>query len=371
MRTDTDLRGAYAHLAANAPRAEALQLTTNDRPSRNGGGNRRWIPPVAGALAVVVAVAIALLVRGNGHGRRPDAPPVSGQHVVCAPSAGTTPSVSQLNAAAGAISDRLRRLGGHDATVRVDGTRELDITAPGTTPAQASALCADHRLDLRPLITPGVPVSGSTSGDPLSTLPFAPPTSERGYRQLSHSQQGQLTAALAHTACAALKIPTATTDRVVCDTTGGSPPLALLLGPTIADSTQIASAAAIPPDPSGPVQWAVAITFRPAGQTAWSSYTTAHNTGGQSNGTTSRTDCGPTRIPCADFVAFVLDGSVVSVPFNLDAVTGSTTEITGALTQAAATTLAGRVADGQLPVPLRTVSVQPIAATTSPSGRPS
>jgi preprotein translocase subunit SecD len=279
--------------------------------------------------------------------------------------------VSQLNAAAGAISDRLRRLGVPGAAVRVNGAGELDITAPGTTPAQAGALCADHRLDLRPLIAPGVPVLGSTSGDPLSALPFAPPTTERGYRQLSSSQQGRLTAALAHTACAGLRIPTATTDRVVCDTTGGSPPVALLLGPTIADGTQIAGAAAIPPDPSGPAQWAVAITFRPAGQTAWSSYTTAHNTGGQSNGTTSRTDCGPTRIPCADFVAFVLDGSVVSVPFNLDAVTGSTTQITGGLTQAAATTLTGQVADGQLPVPLRTVSVQPIAATTSPSGRPS
>ena len=369
MRTETELRGAYAYLAANSPRAEALQLTTNDRPSRNGGGNRRWIPAVAAALAVVMAGAIALLVRGGGHGR-PDVPPASGQHVVCAPSAGTKPSVSQLNAAAGAISDRLRRLGAHDATVRVDGTRGLDITTTGTTPAQAGALCADHRLDLRPLIAAAVPVSRATSGDPLSTLPFTPPTTESGYRHLSRSQQGRLTTALARTDCAALKSLTTTADRVVCDT-GGSPARALLLGPTIADGTQVATAATIPPDASGSVEWTVAITFRPAGQAAWSSYTTAHNTGGQSNGTATPNECGPTRIPCADFVAFVLDGSVLSVPVNLDAVTGSTTQITGGLTQAAATALAGRVADGQLPVPLRTVSVQPIAATTSPTGRPS
>jgi preprotein translocase subunit SecD len=368
MRTDTDLRGAYAYLAANAPRAEALQLTTDDRPARNGGGHRGWIPAVAAALAVVVAVAIALLVRGNGQGRRPDAPPVSGQHVICAPGAGAKPSAGQLDSASRAIADRMRRLGVPDAVVRVNGAGELDITAPGTTPAQAGTLCTDHRLDLRPLITAAVPISGATSGDPLSTLPFAPPTTEGGYRRLSPSQRDRLTTALAHTDCAALKSPTAAAGRVVCD---GSPARALLLGPTIAGGTQVASAAALPPDQSGSAEWTVAITFRTAGQTAWSSYTTAHNTGGQSGAVASATACGPTRIPCADFVAFVLDGSVLSVPVNLDAVTGSTTQITGGLTQAAATTLAGQIADGQLAVALRTVSVQPIAVTTSPSGRPS
>jgi len=61
-----------------------------------------------------------------------------------------------------------------------------------------------------------------------------------------------------------------------------------------------------------------------------------------------------------DFVAFVLDGSV-----RVRAVSTSTPSRLHyadhrRLTQAAATTLAGQVADGQLPVPLQTVSVQPI-----------
>ena len=373
MRTETDLRAAYAHLADHHPRVDDLHIRTSDRTSHAPARRRGLVASAIALAAVVAAVIVAIVVvtdRNGGGGTQP----ASGPQIVCAPGAGQTPSASQLDSDRQTILDRLTRLGIRDGTVHVNATDELVITAPGITAAQAAGLCAEHRLELRPLVAPAVQVSGSTStsDDPLAGLPFEAPTSDADYDRLPPAQQNLLTTALKHAACTSLHTPPPTSDRVVCDTQG-SPPIALLLGPTIVDGTQVETATAIPPDASvsGAAQWAVAITLEAGGQAKWSSYTAAHNTGGNGDPASSVMTCRRTQTPCADFVAFVLDGSVVSVPFNLDAITGSTTQITGALTQDAATALAAQIATGRLAVPLRTVSVPGPGTNTIPAGTPS
>ncbi|MDP9094517.1 MAG: hypothetical protein M3N95_16655 [Actinomycetota bacterium] len=372
MRSEADLRSVCDELAAEAHSAEDVLQRLDHRPGQRDTAQRaplrRRLVPLGAAAAVIAVVALIVVLIQPGtsqHGLRPS----SGRQITCAPNSGLTPSASQLNADRQTITDRLTRLGVHGGTVEINTAKELVITAPDTAPRQSTGLCADHPLEARPLVAPAVQVSATVaaSSNPLSGLPFKPPTSESAYQRLSRTQQDLITAALEHTACTSPGTSTLHADRIICDTTS-SPAIALLLGPAILDGTQVQNASPAPPDVSANrTEWTVAIKLNPAGQAAWSTYTAAHSTAGTTGNASSFTACGPTQTPCADLVTFVFDGSLVSTPLNLDPMNGTTTYITGNLNQDTATTLASQIASGQLAVPLHTVSSPLPNGSTSPT----
>jgi hypothetical protein len=194
-------------------------------------------------------------------------------------------------------------------------------------------------LEVRPLLAPAVPLasSGPRSPDPLSGLPFEIPNTAAAYDRLSTTQRQQLLAALAHTDCAAQEGSQAPT-RVACNRPIDGEQTAFLLGPSIFGKPHLTRAEALAPDAGvGNLHWTVAITLDSQATRAWSSYTTAHHTNQTSS--VGPTQCATGSIPCADFVAFLINGDVLSVPVTL-APLGSSTQITGNFDEQAATTLA-------------------------------
>lgn len=362
MRTENDLRAAYAKLAADAPRIDALHLVTRPRT----GANRRWVVAATVlAMAVVVAAAVAVSNRARDHGRRSQLP-ASGPQLTCTPPAGELASANQLAADRRTIERRLAGRGIRGATVRVLDGRDVVITAPKGGRADLDGLCTDHRLELRPLVLPAVPVDpGATkTGDPLAIPGFTPPTSELAYLRMPTARQEALKAALATSSCDSWTPSDPHAVRVVCDD-AVSPSVALLLGPAVVTGRQVERARAVPPSAgSGQVQWTVEITFTAGGTDAWSSYTATNNSAGQQDNVTSITDCAPSAVPCADFVAFVVDGDVVSVPLT-EAPMADRTQLAGDFSRQMATTLAAQLDAGELAVPLRTVPAPGPTATHS------
>lgn len=170
----------------------------------------------------------------------------------------------------------------------------------------------------------------------------------------------ELRQALAGSGCA----PAKATDRpvVACgdDVTGNAGRAAMLLGPPIVTGTHVANArAGAPNQAQGQPQWTVSLTFDHTGAAAWGDYTTEHNLSSAPKdfGFAAARTCTSIGTPCADFVGFVVDGSVVSLPVNESPIRGGATQISGAFDKASAKKLARELSSGQLSVPLSRTSV--------------
>jgi preprotein translocase subunit SecD len=124
---------------------------------------------------------------------------------------------------------------------------------------------------------------------------------------------------------------------------------AFLLGPTIARGIDVMAATPVGPD-QGSTQWGVLVTLDATGRVALSRYTARHNADATPAGGPG--SCGRAGTPCADFVAFVVDGVVVSAPVTLAPITGDSLQILGNFTQNSAALLAAELAQGPLPVPI-------------------
>lgn len=223
----------------------------------------------------------------------------------------------------------------------------LSILVPrqhGATPSGAGPTATT--LEARPLIAPPVTVhaSGPYRDDPLRSLNFAIPTTDTAYSALTPRQRADLRAALAETDCAAQGGSTAAW-RVACDETPrGEDIHAYLLGPAVLGRRDVVRAEAQAPNlgaGGGSAQWTVALALDRAGAARWHSFTNRHNTGGAGT-STSAVGCSPTGVRCADYVAFVVDGSVLAVPVT-QAALGADTTISGDFTAAAARSLAARL----------------------------
>lgn len=207
----------------------------------------------------------------------------------------------------------------------------------GSEPAAGRAA-----LEVRPLVAPPVAVtrSGVRSVDPLRALTFPVPRSATGYDRLSAAEQHQVLAALATTACGAQPASTAPT-RIACTGAHGRS-TAYLLGPSLFGRDQLTDAEPVAPPSSGSSgQWSVQLTLGEHASAAWARYTNAHHALGA--GRVDATQCATDRISCADYVAFVVNGSAVTVPGTLTPITGGQTEITGDLDQQTATALADQL----------------------------
>jgi preprotein translocase subunit SecD len=144
---------------------------------------------------------------------------------------------------------------------------------------------------------------------------------------------------------------------------------AFLLGPVIVPGTQISNAAAQAPNVSNGVgDWTVQLKLKSSGSSAWASYTGQHNISGL--GTSANQafvgSCGST-IPCADFVAFTLNGAVISAPVNEEQISGLPTQIQGNFTATSANALAQQLQYGALPLTFRLDDNEHVSATLGTS----
>jgi preprotein translocase subunit SecD len=110
----------------------------------------------------------------------------------------------------------------------------------------------------------------------------------------------------------------------------------------------------------------VSLGLKGSGQTAWGKYTSAHNIH-SSGATADPTTCSSSATPCADFVAFTLDGDVLSTPVNESAINGGNTQITGNFTHSSADKLAKELKYGALPLNFTPDTAQTISATLGSS----
>ncbi|HEU5005352.1 MAG TPA: protein translocase subunit SecD [Jatrophihabitantaceae bacterium] len=142
---------------------------------------------------------------------------------------------------------------------------------------------------------------------------------------------------------------------------------AYLLGPIVVKGTEITTAAANAPNVAqGQTQWTVSLGLKGSGQTSWGKYTSAHNV--HSNDTNAQAfTCSASTTPCADFVAFTLDGKVLSTPVNEQAINGGNTQITGNFTHSSSEQLAKELKYGALPLNFTPDTAQTISATLGSS----
>jgi len=195
------------------------------------------------------------------------------------------------------------------------------------------------------------------------------PTSDTAFNKLTQAQQQELQARLATFDCSSDQPDGAAQESkpfIACDSSDPSKATSVfLLGPVIVPGTEISSASANPPDFSGnggAAEWTVSLNLKSSGSKAWGKYTGAHNTGGQDI-STPITSCGPSGTPCADYVAFTLDGAVVSSPYNKDAINGQATQISGSFTEDSANLLARELKYGALPLNFTPLTNTDVSAT--------
>lgn len=235
--------------------------------------------------------------------------------------------------------------------------RRLQLTAIASTVAVVAALVVGsqvihHRqgrtpaasgqvvLEVRPLVALAVPVanSGTLSADPLQALPFPIPSTAAEYGRLSAVDQQQLLTAFATTDCTHPSA-SAATARVACGSEISGRRDAYLLGPALFGNDQIKSAEAVAPSVSlGETEWTVSLELRAPAAAAFARYTTAHHTSGPDAAYVMQ--CGVGSTACGDYLGFVVDGSVVSIPLTAAPISGGAIQMTGNFDKQSADTLA-------------------------------
>lgn len=257
------------------------------------------------------------------------------------------------------VRARANALGAQVVGVRSSGAT-LEVDVRGLTQDEAGTLCASPAVHLRGVIAPAVHVTCAAdtcaAGSVTDALRAAnidpPPLTEASYHALSPAQRHRIAAALARFDCSSVRHER---DDPASYFVGCNSGAAYFLGPAIVSGTDVAQATATGPDRINP-QWRVNLDLTTAGAAAWAQYTGAHNSSGTPT-SVDVTSCGLDTTPCATWVAFVVDGNVLSVPYTLDAITAGSTQITGQFDASEAKRLAALL-DSALSVPLRINSVQ-------------
>ncbi len=262
-----------------------------------------------------------------------------------------------------------------------NGAGERPLTAPTSTakaPAKSSATAPAKSSATAPAKSTGS--SAATSSAPTApakcaltsvaqlkkVIKLPAPNTVYKSNGVSATLSQQLSAALSNYDCS--KSQTAPDPKndyyLACDNQG----LAYLLGPVIVPGDQIDTAGAQAPNAGGGgnTEWAVSLQLKDRGDTSWGAYTGAHNIGGAATSAGNVTQCG-TSTPCADYVAFTLDGKVISAPVNESAINGQATQITGSFTQGSANDLADQLRYGALPLSFKSQDAQSVSATLGTS----
>jgi preprotein translocase subunit SecD len=235
-------------------------------------------------------------------------------------------------------------------------TTAVPTSAPASSGAATSAAAGSATASATASAAPVKLVA-----DPLKNIGFTVPTTEVGFDALTSAQQSTLSTAVSTFNCSSYPdVPTSYT--LACDGTG----YRYLLGTTIVKGTQITGASAVAPDVSGgggSSEWTVSVNMNGTAQSKWANYTSAnHSTASGSYPYT----CSAATVPCADYVGFILDGTIITAPQTNSTINGSTS-ISGSFTQKSAGELANQLKYGALPITFRSDNAQTISATLGTS----
>ena len=236
-------------------------------------------------------------------------------------------------------------------------------SAAKTTAAKSTAATTTAATTPTPTATP---TATKLSADPFKNLGFTLPKTDTAFNALTPAQQAALTTALGNFDCSTKPPDVPSLPLAACD--NSTPPgYKYLLGPVIVKGTEISSADAVAPSTGtgGNPSWTVSINLKDAGQTAWTNFTGAHHDANTS-GTDSATTCSASTVPCFDFVAFTLDGVVISTPVTEGTING-TTQVSGSFTESSAKDLADDLKYGALPLNFKQLTAQDISATLGTS----
>ena len=213
-----------------------------------------------------------------------------------------------------------------------------------------------------PSLKAKMPTSESCPAPGLATTDCKP------YTALSPTQQQEISTALTAFKCSAAQTEQDIPNHYyyACDDgkTYGTK-VAYLLGFVVVPGKLIDSASAqAPSGQNGQVEWTVALTLTPSGADRWNAWTSKYNT--TQNATVVAGQSGVCAasgaVPCSNFVAFTLDGQVISAPIT-QAALSTNTQISGNFTADTARALAQELNYGKLPVSFRTEQNQRVSAT--------
>ncbi|HEY3736918.1 MAG TPA: protein translocase subunit SecD [Jatrophihabitans sp.] len=289
----------------------------------------------------------------------------------------TSPSASSPAGASQAPTGAASAQGAHDAPLTAPLAADSATTSAASTSVATTSAASTSAASTPATSTPASPSATTTAPPPpCSATPFAAlekagtkiPTSEDAWNATAAADQSAITAALSNFDCASgqdeADIPTS--YYVACDSSG----IVYLLGTVIVKGTEVSSASAVAPSASGTggsLSWTVSLSLKSSGSSAWAKYTSAHNVGGNTSLSPDATTCSTTTVPCADFVAFTLDGAVISAPYNISAINGGDTQIEGSFTETSANDLASQLKYGALPLkftPDQQLTVSPTLGST-------
>jgi hypothetical protein len=195
-------------------------------------------------------------------------------------------------------------------------------------------------FEARPVIMPALHATG-VRPDAFGSLHV--PADEDAYRTLSLSQRAALAEALRGVDCAHPPNLSGTAVRVVCDKDS----YVYLLGAPLFSAPDVSGAIPIEP---GDVytQWRISLSLKSAGADKMWNWTSQHHTDFPDGmytvtQTSSKPPCGPAaKTPCSDFVAYVSNGVVVTVPVTSDPFRSSVL-VSGDFNKASATRLAAKL----------------------------
>jgi preprotein translocase subunit SecD len=294
----------------------------------------------------------------GGSTATPSAPP-SGTTSGSASPSSTAPAANAPSSPSGSTSPSAKKLAG-----LAGGAPPQAAPTPKTTPTKSPSAAATTPAPTTPSASAAPPPPATAT--PFAGLTFPIPTSETEFGKLTTAQQQQLQTALANFDCASAQdepdVPTKT--FLACQ----DGQLAFLLGPVIVPGHEIKTAAAQAPNPSaGTTEWTVSLDLKSTGQRSWANYTGAHNLGSSQAQGGPVTECGSSGTPCADYVAFTLDGNVISAPVNQEAINGGRTQISGSFTQKSSKALADQLKYGALPLTFKNEAAQTVSATLGTS----
>ena len=293
---------------------------------------------------------------------------------------GQAPAKSDLELARQIIEQRVNGLGVAGAEVVTEGSSNIVISVPGDNGDKARELGATAQLRFRPVITEE-PVSSAAgaSGSASASSSAAPSGSSAASSSAAASSSPAASSGAPASAAGASpsaapappgaglgetprdpKAPPATQeqaqavyDTLTCSDKASTGEVArpedyiatcsqdgkfkYLLGPTIIEGTDVTNARAGTQSTTG--EWVVLLDFDTKARTIWANYTAAN---------------------VGKYVAFTLDGRVISAPVIQGAINGETT-ISGSFNQQTATELANQLKYGALPLTFTQATAQSVS----------
>lgn len=335
---------------------------------------------------------------------------------------GAAPKKADLNTARDIIENRVNGLGVANSDVVTQGNDSIVISVPGKNGEQAKTLGTTAQLFFRPLLSlsgigppqntptaapttgssgPPTPSTGATSTAPgAGTSASGSPSGAGGSpsASASASPQGDVVphlaapSAQATTAAPSASAPAASAPVPSASSPAGSVPSGVpaSLAPDVNKSCATLSKQAAKADPKKPILacdakgvkyalgmslfpgkdvkgasaqyqpppqgqgWTIELNLKGSAQGIWTKYTAANHNPGGSSGSQDPTP--------ANYVAFVLDGRILSSP-NITGTISGTTQVTGSFDSASAKNLANSLKFGALPLTFTTSNAQTISAT--------